>query len=233
MTPININPGFEENPAPEPLKGYTFEELVQEGLSFQFSESEYELLFKRWLNQAQRRAVIESEIRTQEEASSFSTAVGKTTYNLPANFARFIDFFNSETHAPLTPLDIREYDGLTKSEGTPYAYAVIGSTLALCPTPSSVFPLTLRYWRLPVEMIQASDTPEIPAQYQELLLAWALKKAYQRENDYAAAQQWETQWEKGILKMRGEVQGDVFDGPRQVAGSFADDRGPAYGIWRG
>lgn len=212
---------------------YTFESLVQEGLDFQFSETEYEELFKRWLNQAQRRLVIESEIRTQEEAFSFSTIATTATYELPANFARFIDFFGSETHELLTPLDIREFDNLPKSEGTPYSYTVIGNKLTLYPTPSVIVPLTLRYWRLPAEMIQASDTPEIPVQYQELLLAWALKKAYQRENDYAAAQQWETQWEKGVLKMRGEVQGDVFDGPRQVAGSFADAHGPAFNVWRG
>lgn len=212
---------------------YTFEELVQEGLSFQFSETEYEALFKRWLNQAQRRMVIESEIRTQEEAFSLSTTPGDATYELPSNFARLIDFFNEETHRPLTPLNIREFDEQPKSEGTPYAYTVIGNKLTLYPTPSVIVPLTLRYWRLPAEMIQPSDVPEVPTQYQELLLAWALKKAYKRENDQAMAQMWEVEWEKGILKMRGEVQGDVFDGPRQVAGSFAEFQGPPYGVWRG
>jgi hypothetical protein len=212
---------------------YTLETLVQEGLDFQFSETEYEELFKRWLNQAQRRMVIETEIRTQEEAFSVSTVTGTATYELPTNFARLIDFFNEENHELLTPLDIREFDGLPKSEGTPYAYTVIGNKLTLYPTPSVTVPLTLRYWRLPAEMVQASDTPEVPYQYQELLLAWALKKAYKRENDQAMAQMWEVEWEKGIQKMRGEVQGDVFDGPRQVAGSFADTHGPAYGVWRG
>ena len=211
---------------------YTLEDLVQEGLSFQFSETEYEALFKRWLNQAQRRAVIESEIRTQEEVFSFSTTAATATYELPSNFARLIDFFNEETHELMAQLDIREFDNLTKSEGSPYAYAVIGNRLTLYPTPNVAVPLVLRYWRLPAEMIQPSDTPEIPTQYQELLLAWALKKAYKRENDTAMAQMWEVEWEKGILKMRGEVQGDVFDGPRQVAGSFADVHGPAYGVWR-
>lgn len=212
---------------------YTFEELVQEGLSFQFSESEYESLFKRWLNQAQRRAVIESEIRTQEEAYSFTTTAATATYELPANFARLIDFFNEETHELVQPLDIREFDNLAKSEGRPYAYTVIGNKLTLYPTPDGAYPYVLRYWRLPAEMTQAADTPEIPSQYQEVLLAYALKKAYMRENDSAMAQMWEAQWEKGILKMRGEVQADVFDGPRQVAGSFADVHGPPYGVWRG
>jgi hypothetical protein len=214
--------------------GYTFQELVEEGLNFQFSESEYEALFKRWLNQAQRRAVIESEIRTQETTESLSAVAGQASYGLPANFARLIDFFNSETRGLLDPLDARDYDALPPSEGRPYAYAVLGTNLTLYPTPDGPYPLTLRYWRLPADMIQPADTPEIPAQYQELLLAWALKKAYKRENDQAMAQMWEVEWEKGILKMRGEVQGDAFDGPRQVGGSWGDQHGPPIaGAWRG
>lgn len=216
------------------VAGYTLQELVEEGLSFQFSESEYEALFKRWLNQAQRRAVIESEIRTQEATESLSTSVAQPSYALPANYARMIDLFNTEARGLLDPLDPRDYDALPTSEGRPYSYTVLGANLTLYPTPDGPYPVTLRYWRLPADMIQPADTPEIPAQYQELLLAWALKKAYLRENDYAAAQTWEAQWEKGILKMRGEVQGDVFDGPRQVGGSWGDQHGPPIAAtWRG
>lgn len=214
------------------VAGYTFEELVKEGLDFQFSEIEYEALFKRWLNQAQRRMVIETEIRTQEETSGISTIAGTVTYELPSNYARLIDFSNTGITQLLEQVDPKEWDTLPQpSSGRPYRYAVLGKNLSLYPTPDAAYPLMLRYWRLPGDMIQSSDTPEVPAQYQELLLAWALKKAYKRENDYAAAREWEGEWTSGILKMRGEVQADSFDGPRQVGGTWGDEGTVTVG-WR-
>jgi hypothetical protein len=215
------------------VAGYTLEELVQEGLDFQFSEIEYEALFKRWLNQAQRRMVIESEIRTQEETFGISTTTATATYELPSNYARLIDFSNTQITGLLEQVDPKEWDQLGQpSSGRPRLYAVLGKNLSLYPTPDTGYPLMLRYWRLPTDMLQPSDTPEVPAQYQELLLAWALKKAYKRENDSAMAQMWEVEWEKGILKMRGEVQSDSFDGPRQVGGTWGGDPGLITYGWR-
>jgi len=215
------------------IAGYTFIELQEEVLSHQFSAGKYRELVKDWLNQAQRRAVIESEMRVQDETYSISTTAETAGYELPADYSRLIDFFNSETHELMTPLDIREYDTLSKSSGQPYAYTTIGNSVTLYPTPNAVYKFTLRYWRLPADMVNETDEPEIPVQYHELLIAYAMKKAYMRENDYQAAQVWEVQWEKGIGKMRGEVQHDTFDGPQQVPGAFADVHGPPYGVWRG
>lgn len=215
------------------IAGRTFLSLQEEVLSHQFSPGKYRELVKTWLNEGQRRAVIESEMRVAQETYSLSTSAETASYELPANYARLIDFFNSETHELMTPLAIREFDNLSKSSGQSYCYTVIGRNVTLYPTPNGIYPLTLRYWRLPADMVNDTDEPEIQAQYHELPIAWAMAKAYDRENDYQSAQVWEAKWEKGILKMRGEVQHDTFDGPQQVPGSFADAHGPAYGVWRG
>ena len=204
------------------IEGQTYLSLQNEVLEHQFSETKYRPLVKTWLNQAQRRAVIESEIRTQESSQTYSTESGVATYTLPTNFARLIDFFNTETHEILSPLDPKDYDSLPASTGRPSAYAVLGNSLTLYATPDGVYPLELRYWKLPADMSADSDTPEIPVQYHELLVAYAMRKAYLRENDYQAAQVWQQVWAEGILKMRGEVQHDTFDGPRQVAGTWGE-----------
>jgi hypothetical protein len=206
----------------ESIPGYTFLELQEEVLSHQFAPNKYRDLVKRWLNQAQRRLVLESEIRTEEEAEEITTIAGEATYTLPSLFARFIDLFDSETHEPLGALDLRDYDALPPSSGRPSSYTAISGNLSLYPTPDAVYSLTLRFWRLPEDMEADSDYPEVPAAYQELLIAWAMKRAYQRENDWQEATSWEAQWEKGVLKARGEVQHDMFDGPRQVTGSWED-----------
>lgn len=214
------------------IAGYTLGELTAEVLTHQFSEPKYKPLVERWLNQAQRRAVIESELRTQEASETYATVSEQSGYALPTDFARLIDIFNSETSQLLVPLETKQFDSIPASTGRPYFYTVFGSNLTLYPTPDAVYPLTLRYWRLPVDMVAESDTPEIPVQYHELLIAYAMRQAFLRENDLQMAGQWEVQWEKGILKMRGEVQHDTFDGPKQVEGTWGDSQGVPPNVWR-
>jgi hypothetical protein len=215
------------------VAGYTYKALQDEVLSFQFSETKYRPLVKVWLNSAQQTAVIQSEFRSQESTATVTTSANAATYALPTDYSRLIDFFYNESHELLSPMDVRDFDALPESTGRPYAYAMRGNELVLYPTPDAVYTFTLRYWRLPKDMSADSDEPEIPAQYHDLLIAYAMQKAFMREDDLQMAKAWEEQWNGGLLKMRGEVQSDHFDGPRQVGGSWGDAHGiPPYASWR-
>jgi hypothetical protein len=214
------------------VEGYTYLQLQNEVLDFQFSPTKYRPLVKVWLNSAQQTAVIQSEFRSQETTDSFSTEANVASYALPSDFSRFIDFYNTETHESLSSLGVKDYDELSTSTGRPYSYVALGSNLSLYPTPDGIYPLAMRYWKLPADMVADSDEPEIPAQYHDLLIAYAMNKAYLRENDYNAAKVWEEQWNGGLLKMRGEVQHDAFDGPQQVVGSWGNENAPPYNTWR-
>ncbi|MBS1863008.1 MAG: hypothetical protein JSS68_15005 [Actinobacteria bacterium] len=209
------------------IAGYTYRELQDEVIIHQFSDQKYRPLVRTWLNQAQRRVVLESNLRTQDESATVTTEVGKSAYSLPSDFARIIDLHNPTTQELLTPIDIKSLDALPASTGLPYSYVISGTNILLYPTPDAVYSLSLRYWRLPEDMVSDSDTPEVPAQYQELLIAFAMKKAFLREDDPQMAQTWEVQFEKGMLKLRGEANDDTFDGPRQVGGTWGDEHGGA------
>jgi hypothetical protein len=204
------------------IAGMSYLQLQQEVLSFQFSEN-YRELIKRWLNTAQRKAVQQSEFRTQEEVKAFTTAASDATLELPADFSRWIDFYDTGSKWPLTPLEKAEYDALEGSSGRPTAYTVVGNQITLWPTPDAAYSLSLRYWRLPADMVADGDEPEIPAQYHEILVAYAMQKAYARENDYTSSRFWKEEWEAGVAKIRGEVQADTFSGPKQVGGSWNGD----------
>lgn len=203
------------------IAGMTYKQLQEEVLSFQFSEN-YRELTKRWLNTAQRKVVQQSEFRTQEEAKAFTTTASDGTLELPADFCRWIDFYDTGLNWPLTPLEKAEYDALEASRGRPSAYTVVGDQITLWPTPDAAYPLSLRYWRLPQDMVADGDEPEIPAQYHEVLVDYALMKCYRRENDRVEATFCKGEWEAGVAKMRGEVQNDTFSGPKQVGGTWGD-----------
>lgn len=205
------------------IAGYTFLEMQQEVLEFQFSEIKYRPLIKRWLNQGVRRAVIEAELRTSEEAASYTTTSGDATLELPADFARIIDLYDEDENDPLDRLSLREFDDLEDASGRPTAYTVEDDQIRVYPTPDGAYNLGLRYRRLPEDMVADSDVPELPVQYQELPIAYAMKKAYLRENDRVQAATWDAEWQAGILKMRGEVSSDTFIGPSQVSGTWGDE----------
>jgi hypothetical protein len=202
------------------VAGYTFLELQNEVLQFQFAEGKYRPLVKRWLNTAQCLAVTESEIRTQQQAASYTTVSGDATLALPEDFGRLIDLHDLEEDEPLSSLNLKERDNLQDATGRPTQYTVEGDELSLYPAPDGAYSLDLRYWRLPADMTADGDEPEIPKIHHHRLPAYAMWKAYLRENDYQAAAVWKAEWEAELLKMRGQVQGDTFDGPRQVAGAY-------------
>ena len=199
--------------------GRTFFELQEEVLEFQFNAPKYRPLVKRWLNDAQSKVVSQTEARTQQELAIVSTAAGDQSYDLPDDYARIIDIFRADTGL-LTPYEVREFDVLATGQGAPTGYLIVGAEIQFDPTPDGVYEVRMRYWRLPADMEADDDRPEIAPPYHDLLIAYANWKAYAKENDYAAATFWKGEWEAGLLKMRGEVQHDTFDGPKQVAGSW-------------
>lgn len=204
------------------VAGRTYLELQEEVLAFQFSPGKYQSLVRTWLNDAQRLAVTEGEIRTQQETASYVTISGDSTLEFPADFGRLIDLHDEGADQRLDSLDLRELDELPEESGRPTEYAVEGDELKLYPSPDGAYELRLRYWHLPADMTADGDEPELPKQHHHRLPAYPMWKAYLRENDYAAASVWKAEWEAALLKMRGEVQSDTFDGPRQVPGSYAD-----------
>lgn len=214
------------------IAGRTFRQLTDEVLEFQFAVGKYEPLTKRWLNDAQQEAVIQSEFRTQETVASYKTVSGEEALALPEDFSRFIELSKPEVTELLRPVSRQEFDVFTASTGRPVVYVISSDEIFLYPTPDAVYEISLRYWRLPQDMTKDADLPEIPAQYHDLLVAYAMSKAYARENDYQASNFWKTEWEAGVMKMRGEVQSDTFDGPQQVAGSWGDPHEqPRTNVW--
>lgn len=214
------------------IAGYTYLELQEEVLAHQFQPDKYRPLVKTWLNQAQRRLVQESEIRTQVGTQEYTTvASNKSIGTTPTDFYRIVDLSDVDAHRLLTPWSMRDYDSAPPSRGRPYAYSYDASSIYAYPTPDAAYVLKLHYWKLPQDMSADGDAPEIPEQYQELLIAYAMRKAYLRENDYQAAQVWESAWERGMLKLRGEVVVETQDGPSQVQGGWDDYYGSAPNVW--
>jgi len=205
--------------------GRTYKSLVEEVLSYQFQAGKYESLVKTWLNDAQRIAVLETELRKQEKAETFSVPAGTASLALPSGYYEYIDFYNAQTKTQLADLSIEQFDQLQESFGEVRYFAVEGDTLLIYPTPTSTESLIFKYRGLPEDMVADTDEPSIPKRYHQILVGYPMFKAYLRENDYQAAAEWRGIWEADLMKMRGQVNDDLRDGPERVEGQYREPEG--------
>lgn len=203
------------------IEGRTYLSLQNEVLEFQFAPGKYRALTKTWLNDAQRIAAIEAEIGKLEESVSYTTANADNSLELPSDFSRVIDLHDTEEDQRLTEIELSELDDLPDATGRPRLYATEKNEVLLYPTPDGTYKLSLRYWRLPKDMVADADEPELPKQHHHRLICYAMWKAYLRENDYQAAQVWKAEWDAEMLKMRGEVQAETSEAGQQVPGTWS------------
>jgi hypothetical protein len=202
-------------------------ELQNEVLSHQLNDTKYRPYVKSWLNEGQRFVTAQTDIRSQYE--SLATTLTDPQFDLPDDYSRLIEVIDTTDSGDgrhLYPMEIPDFHEAPASYGPPEFYAVIGNTVYLFPYPADGTEITLNYYRQPVLMTTEGDEPEIPDTYHHLLIRWALYRAFQRENDYEAAGYWRGEFENDLMKMRGEVQHDTFDGPRQVPGTWDDETSP-------
>lgn len=195
-------------------------------LSFRFSDSNYRPVVKIWINEAQRDVCLRADLSTQFTTSTITTTAGTQGYALPSNYARLGEKGNlsiptyDEILNELEDQD--DFDDTTPSSGKPTSYIIIGATLYLYPTPDAVYSLTLRYYKLPADLVNNTDEPEIPEQYHHLLEHYAQRKAYERESDRDMAQYHAGIYETEMAKLLGQVNYANHDHARQVPGAWEE-----------
>lgn len=199
----------------------TFKNLQDEVLDAGFSSSQYLTYVKRWLNEAQRYVMAQTDLRGQEDLQTITTTATDNTYTLDADFLRMIHVADTETDDLLQGIAQAAFDDLDSTNtGRPQLWTVTVSTLYLYPTPDGAYSLTLRYYKSPPDLSADGDIPQLPEMYCHLMVSYALQRAYRRENDYEAAAFHRAEFERDLMKAKTEVHHDTFDFPRQVPGAW-------------
>lgn len=208
--------------------------LQVEVLAHQFDSGRYGTQIYKWFTKAQQIIIRRMKIRTSEETETLVTVAGTSTVNLPSDFVREISLSliddNGTRRAPLTQFTLQTYDQNydTTSRGSPYAYAVSEAQLLLLPVPDAVYSLYLRYFDMPGDITTSFD-PVVPTEWHELLIDYALFRAYAREHDRVNAMFHKNLFDEALDKMAGEINSDhEADGPVVVQGTWANTA-PSYG----
>jgi len=105
-----------------------------------------------------------------------STVINQRDYVIPGDLKKThrLDILlngtiPNESVQPLTPITWNQQDLIPKGNGMPSCYTLRRNRLTLWPAPSTVWDMRLTYSYLVPDMTLDTDTPDVPADYQELV----------------------------------------------------------------
>lgn len=125
--------------------------------------------------------ILNSDVRALAKVS-YTESTGTNTVHLP----------------PISPRLLQESYTDTTNTGPPQAYTDGGFSqssagspplrvLKVGPTPDQDYTLNVRYIMSPAVLVQETDYPALPDDFDEAIILWALSQVYRMMNDYEAA----------------------------------------------
>jgi hypothetical protein len=119
------------------------------------------------------------------------------------------------------PADIAYNNQAGQSVGEPQYYTLSsGTTLRLSPIPDAVYSLTLDYYKAPSALSTDTDVSAIPSDYHDVMISYALSRAYRSEDDMQMSQFFYAEFMRDLQMLGADRQFVVRDGPRQVPGMW-------------
>lgn len=199
----------------------TFGDLTTEALHDDFDSTRYTAKAQQAINDCLRDIARRVDLPSQQKTYTVSLVDGTGSYAVPSDFARLKSLTDNNEN-PLTQImrDELDFYDLTDT-GDPYLYCLYGSSLTLYPTPtaSNVTSLTLRYRAAPVDgFTNTTDTVDtyFPDAYAHILVKGARSRLYAFEDDAQMADYWETQYERALARLKGDLQNQEGSRKRQV-----------------
>jgi len=155
-----------------------------------------------------------------------STVAGQEEYPLPSDYLKIESVVIKPSHK-LIPLRVTQRDP-TERAGTPQAYYIGGAnvsgsaaqvvSLGPIPDTNGTDDLLIFYRQLPATMSAGGQAPEVPLQWHDSLISYALWKTYRRwgkgfENFRDEAKQ---EWEQWMQKARRYTTPQQADVPTRI-----------------
>lgn len=173
----------------------------------------------RWINQGARTIVMQNESLYQLSTTASSVA-DQQLYSLPSDLLilRSIKYKESTTgqYFKLDGYDLAKFEELVDgwegdtSRGVPTCFTVVDTStspqvVAVYPTPqvAVVDGFKITYNRMPVEVTDTTDTPDLPLIYHDILVKHCVQQAYELDEDWEAAGNKAGELDRDINLLRG------------------------------
>lgn len=154
-------------------------------------------------------------------SSTFNTVAGTEEYTLTETNNQKLETVRITTDGyrrRLTPVRYDEfratYPGVTYAlnPGTPNLYYTTGRTttnqlkMKFYPVPNAVYAIEYDYYVAPTAMATDTDVPVLPPLYQDMLIDYAMWKAYEHEREPNMTAYFQQQWQSKLLQLRSDYQ---------------------------
>lgn len=193
MSPIVITPTPGER---------TFLELQTEfyarGFDYLNQDSAGRTRAKRWLNEAFIEDVCDPHPWPFLETST--TAVAPVSISDLRDVLYVVDQTNSNTLDFSDLRDVIDLDVNPGRAGAPNSFYFDGNTLSVYPTSSSAV-LTVRYIKVPAELVDDNDVPEMPGRFHPLIVEGAIIRAYMDSDNYEAVAAVQARFDRRMERM--------------------------------
>lgn len=173
----------------------------------------------RWINQGARTIVMQNESLYQLSTTASSVA-DQQLYSLPSDLLilRSIKYRESTTgqYFKLDGYDLAKFEELVDgwegdtNRGVPTCFTIVDTStspqvIAVYPTPqvAVVDGFKITYNRMPVEVTDTTDTPDLPLIYHDILIKHCVQQAYELDEDWEAAGNKAGELDRDINLLRG------------------------------
>lgn len=194
-----------------------------------------------YINDTQNDVFNEYRLPSMKTSQNYTVTSGVADITngvgLPTNYVEAVSLRDYTTgqqqDIPFIDLDDLEdmypdYD--TQSNGQPrYAYFA-DDTINLFPAPGGAYTLKLRYYKKPTTLSADADVPEIPSEFEELLVAGAAYRVLQVKQAYDEAGIYENKYAELLQKFYDKYMRAPASGPALMRINRLDNRRTARHI---
>ena len=170
---------------------------------------------KTYLNDTQNDVFNEYRLPFMETSQNYTltASVADITngVGLPTNFVQALDLVltTSGTQSVLTYRDIRDIERLYSDPtnsvinppNVPREWYYYAETINVFPLPLAAYTATLRYYKKPTLLSADADIPDLPSEFEELLVAGAAYRVLQVKDNYAQAGIFENKYNELLQKL--------------------------------
>lgn len=153
-------------------------------------------VLNQFINDANRWICNAKRWRFMETTFSGTVASGSPSYQLPTDFQAAVSLRLVDPDGVARYIDYADYaqfdqdypDPTATPNATPRTWYIFGKTLSLFPAPDTSYTMEIRYLKSPTEMTTDTQKPDVPEEFQELVVLAAFKRAAQRSDNYDIGQ---------------------------------------------
>ncbi len=168
-----------------------------------------------YLNDTQRDICNELRLPFMQTSQNYTLAINVSDItngsNLPSNYVQAMDLVNTYTgyegvipYKSTQELD-RYYpdedDATRNPANAPTYWYNYAKTIRVFPQPDKAYTVTLRYYKSPTALSSDSDVPELPSEFEELLVLGAAYRVLQVKDNYDQAAILQNKYDEILQKL--------------------------------